>query len=279
MGSSGEQNGVRWSIEGRVAQVVLDLPPVNIVGADLIVGLSALLPALAGAEVTVAVFRSADPDFFLMHGDVELLVKVPASEPVEAVEPNIAAALFQQLHTAPYLTIGVVDGAARGGGCELLSALDLRIGTPRTVIGQPEVPMGILPGAGGTSRWPHIAGRARALEVILTGRDLDAEEAFAVGWLDDLVAVEELDARVDALATRVGAMPPASVAAVKRVVDRSLRDGVVDSTLTAETDEMGRLTAAGAHIEPMRRFLAAGGQTREAETGSVEPLIEAMLRG
>ncbi len=275
----GESHGVRWEIDGRVARVVLDLPPVNIVGADLIVGLHSLLPALAEAEVTVAVFRSADPDFFLMHGDVEMLVQVPASEPVEATEPNIAAALFQQLHTAPYLTIGAIDGAARGGGCELLSALDIRIGTPRTVIGQPEVPMGIIPGAGGTTRWPHIAGRARALEIILTGRDLDAEEALAVGWLDELVAVDELDARVDALAARVGAMPPASVAAAKRVVDRSLRDGVVDSTLAGETDEMGRLTASGAHIEPMRRFLAAGGQTREAETGSVEPLIEAMLRG
>jgi enoyl-CoA hydratase/carnithine racemase len=208
-----------------------------------------------------------------------MLVQIPASDPVEATEPNIAAALFQQLHTAPYLTIGAVDGAARGGGCELLSALDLRIGTPRTVIGQPEVPMGIIPGAGGTTRWPHIAGRARALEIILTGRDLDADEALAVGWLDELVPVDELDARVDALAERVGAMPPASVAAAKRVVDRSLRDGVVDATLTAETDEMGRLTAAGAHTEPMRRFLAAGGQTRDAEAGSIEPLIEAMLRG
>ena len=273
----GESHGVRWTIDRRVARVVLDLPPVNIVGADLVVGLSALLPALAEAEVTVAVFRSADPDFFLMHGDVEMLGAMPPSEPVEATEPNIAAALFQQLHTAPYLTIGVIDGAARGGGCELLSALDIRIGTPRTVIGQPEVPMGIIPGAGGTTRWPHLAGRAKALEIILTGRDLDAGEALAVGWLDELVAIDQIDARVDALAARVGAVPPASVAAAKRVVDRSLRDGIVDATLTAETDEMARLMAAGAHVEPMRRFLAAGGQTREAEVGSIEPLLDAML--
>ena len=84
--TTGEANGVRWTIEGAVARVVLDLPPVNIVGGDLIVGLSALLPALADAEVAVAVFRSADPDFFLMHGDVELLVQIPASDPVTATE-------------------------------------------------------------------------------------------------------------------------------------------------------------------------------------------------
>lgn len=275
----GESHGVRWTVEGRVAQVVLDLPPVNIVGLDLVIGLSELVPALAGAGVTVAVFRSADPDFFLMHGDVERIVAVPPSEPVAATEPNVVAALLQQLHTAPYLTIGVVDGAARGGGCEVLSALDLRIGTPRTRIGQPEVPMGILPGAGGTTRWPWLVGRARALEIILTGRDLDADEALAVGWLDELVPVDEIDARVEALAARVGAMPPASVAAVKRVVDRSLREGISEEVLTAESDELGRLLAAGTHVEPMRRFLAAGGQTREAEAGSIEPLLRAMLEG
>ena len=103
MGSSGEQNGVRWTIEGRVAQVVLDLPPVNIVGADLIIGLSALLTALSEAEVTVAVFRSADPDFFLMHGDVEMLVQVPVSHyPRQAgrptgANPRVIARAFREL--------------------------------------------------------------------------------------------------------------------------------------------------------------------------------------
>jgi enoyl-CoA hydratase/carnithine racemase len=274
----GESGALRWTIDGPVARVVIDQPPVNIVGADLIVGLGALLPELAAAEVNVAVFRSADPDFFLMHGDVEMLVQVPASPPITATEPNIASVLFQQLHAAPYLTVGMIDGVARGGGCEFLSALDLRIGTPRTIIGQPEVPMGILPGAGGTTRWPWLVGRARALEVILTGRDLDAEEALAVGWLDELVPGDELDARVEGLVSRIAAVPHASIAAVKRVVDRSLTAGIGEEALTAETDEFGRLMAAGAHIEPMRRFLAAGGQTREAEVRSIDPLIEAMLR-
>ena len=275
----GDAGAMHWTVEGTVARVVIDQPPVNIVGADVVVGLHGLFADLEGHEINVAVFRSADPDFFLMHGDVELLAGVPASEPVAATEPNVAAALFQRLRTAPFLTVGVIDGAARGGGCEFLSALDLRIGTPRTVIGQPEVPMGILPGAGGTTRWPWIAGRARALELILTGRDIGAEEAVAIGWLDDRVPIGELDIHVDRLVARVAAVPHASIAAVKRVVDRSLAAGVGDEALTAESDELGRLLASGAHLEPMRRFLAAGGQTREGETGSIEPLIEAMLRG
>ena len=82
------------------------------------------------------------------------------------------------------MSIGVLDGAARGGGAEFLAALDLRYGSERAVLGQPEVAMGILPGAGGTARLPHLLGRGRALDVILTGRDVGAEEALRIGWLD-----------------------------------------------------------------------------------------------
>ncbi|HJS37164.1 MAG TPA: NADP-dependent malic enzyme, partial [Burkholderiales bacterium] len=140
------------------------------------------------------------------------------------------------------------------------SALDLRYGTPRTIIGQPEVPMGILPGAGGTSRLPRLLGRDRALEIMLTGRDVDATEALAIGWLTGLYAGDEIERIVMALARRVARMPAASVAAVKRVVDLSLGD--LRPVLTAETDAFGELTSSGAHLEPMRRFLEAGGAVK-----------------
>jgi enoyl-CoA hydratase/carnithine racemase len=134
--------------------------------------------------------------------------------------------------------------------------------------------MGILPGAGGTARLPHLLGRGRALDVILSGRDVDADEALRIGWLDAVHAREELDGVVRALAARIASMPPASVAAVKRVVDRSLAS--FDDGLVAETDAFGALTAAGLHIVRMERFLAAGGQTREAETTRWDALLEAM---
>jgi len=262
---------LRVTRTGGVVTVTIDIPPHNIVGADLVVGLFGLLPELEADEsVAVVVFRSADPDFFLMHGDVEALLAMPADDrPV--TEPNIAAALFERIHSAPYLTIGVVDGRARGGGCEFLSALDLRIGTPRTVIGQPEVPMGILPGAGGTVRMARLLGRAGALELVLSGRDVDAHEALAMGWLQAIVAD---DTEAAAWIDRFASLGRRSIAAVKHVVDAAL-----DADPGALIDESAALAAAiasGAHLGPMRRFLAAGGQTRDVETGPIDPLLEAM---
>jgi enoyl-CoA hydratase/carnithine racemase len=232
--------------------------------------------ATGAPTVRVLLFTSADPDFFLMHGDVNGILAMPTGGPApRATEPNVAAATFQRLAAAPVVSVGLVDGAARGGGAEFLSALDFRIGTPRTVLGQPEVAMGILPGAGGTSRLPRLLGRGRALDVILTGRDVGADEAVAIGWLDVVVPREELEPDGLAFARRIAALPPASVAAVKRVVDVSLAS--LTTALTAETDEFGRLIASGDHHEPMRRFLAAGGQTREGETTRMAEIVDAML--
>jgi len=259
---------------GAVVTVAIDIPPHNIVGADLVIGLFGLLPELEGDDdVSVVVFRSADPDFFLMHGDVEaILAGIPSDVPV--TEPNIAAALFERLHKSPFLTIGVVDGYARGGGCEFLSALDLRIGTSRTIVGQPEVAMGILPGAGGTVRMARLLGRAGALELVLSGRDVNANELVAMGWLQAIVPTEGLDAAVTEYVHQFSALSRGSVVAVKRVVDAALDHDV--AALVLESAELNAAMVGGNHIQPMQRFLAAGGQTREAETTSINPLLEAM---
>jgi enoyl-CoA hydratase/carnithine racemase len=266
---------LRWKVSAGVAEVVIDHPPTNLVDGSFIGALSTLLDELEGDEgARVVVFSSADPDFFLMHGDVRGILAIPPGEHVPATAPNVAAGLFERLHRSRLVSIGVVDGAARGGGAEFLAALDLRYGSEAAVLGQPEVAMGILPGAGGTARLPRLLGRARALEVILSGRDVHAEEALRIGWLDAVHPREQLADVARDLAHRIAAMPPASVAAVKRVVDCSLAS--LDDGLLAETDAFAALTAGGLHIVRMERFLEAGGQTREAETSDWSGLLDAM---
>jgi enoyl-CoA hydratase/carnithine racemase len=258
-----------------LAIVTIDHPPTNLVDGGFIGALIELLGRVEpDPEVRVLLFRSADPDFFLMHGDVEAILQMPTGQYAPQTEPNVAAATFERLTSGRLLTIGLLDGAARGGGCEFASALDLRLGSPRAVIGQPEVPMGILPGAGGTSRWPRIVGRGRALEILLSGRDVDAQEALEIGWLDRLVPAADLETQGLKLAEHIAAMPPDSIAAVKRVVDISL--GSLQPALVAESDAFAELTSKGHHQAPMRAFLAAGGQTREGETQHMNALLAAM---
>lgn len=267
---------MRVTLDGGVATVTIDHPPTNLVDGAFIGGLISLLDACDGDPlVRVVVFTSADPDFFLMHGDVEAILAAPPPSP-DVDRPNVAAAAFTRLQRARYVTIAAVDGAARGGGAEFCSAVDLRFGTPLTVLGQPEVPMGILPGAGGTARLPRLLGRSRALDVILTARDVAAAEALAIGWLDGVVPSPLLSEHVASVARRIATMPPAAVAAVKDVVDRSL-GGALDAALVAESGALARLMASGVHREPMTRFLAAGGQTREGESRSWPAIMEQLL--
>jgi enoyl-CoA hydratase/carnithine racemase len=259
-----------------VAVVTIDHPPTNLVDGAFIGNLIVVLDALeADDAIKVVVFQSADPDFFLMHGDVEAILAMPrAGAPAPVTEPNAAAAAFQRLSTSRLLSIGAVDGAARGGGAEFLLALDVRVGSPRTVVGQPEVPMGILPGAGGAARLPHVVGRSRALDLLLTARDVDAAEALEMGWLDAVIPSEQVRAYALAQALKVAAMPAASIASVKHVVNVTLARGV-DAGLLAESDAFVQLTALGAHEARMRRFLAAGGQTRAGETERMAEIMTA----
>jgi enoyl-CoA hydratase/carnithine racemase len=274
----GDFGVLRVVTEGAVAVATIDNPPTNLVGGPFIGALIALVDVLERAGTTkVIVFRSADPDFFLMHGDVEQLVNAPRRAYEPATAANIAASTFQRLRTSRVVSIGMIDGQARGGGAEFLTALDLRVGSERTVLGQPEVPMGILPGAGGTTRLPRLLGRSRALDIILTARDIDAQEALAIGWIDRLVPRADIESHTMALARHIARMPAASIAAVKRVVDISLRESDLADALTAETDALGELMANGTREINMRRFLDAGGQTREAELTRNAALIEAML--
>jgi enoyl-CoA hydratase/carnithine racemase len=261
---------------GPVMVVTIDHPPSNLVDGSFLAALADLLGSTeADDTIKVLVFGSADPDFFLMHGDVEAILRFPTGAYEPVTEPNAAASLFERLSRGRLVSIGVVDGAARGGGCEFLTALDIRLGSARTVISQPEVAMGILPGAGGTVRWPRLIGRGRALELLLTGRDVGADEAVAIGWLNALLPSHQLLDTAVELAQRIGAMPAQSIAAIKRVVNVSLTD--LHPSLTVESDEFGRLVAEGGHQEPMHRFLAAGGQTRDAETNRMEEVLRATI--
>jgi enoyl-CoA hydratase/carnithine racemase len=264
------------TVNGHVADVSIDHPPSNILDDQFTVALRDLLDRCeADPDVRVLLFHSADPDFFVMHGDARAFVPMQVAPGTEVAAPDPTAALLERLHRSRLVSIAAIDGAARGGGAELVSALDLRIGGPRTVFAQFEVAMGLLPGWGAPARLPHLLGRSRALDVLLTCRDVGAEEALAMGWLDRLVPSDRVLVEAGRVARRIGAMLAESIAAVKAVVDTAL-GGMADA-LVAESTMLTRLYAEGGHRSRVERFLAAGGQERDAERDGFEGLVQRMI--
>lgn len=264
------------TVDGHVADVSIDHPPSNIFDGQFTVALRDLLDRCeADPDVRVLLFHSADPDFFVMHGDARAFMAPQVAPATEVAAPDPTAALLERVHRSRLVSIAAIDGAARGGGAELVSALDLRIGGPRTVFEHFEVAMGLLPGWGAPARLPHLLGRSRALDVLLTCRDVGAEQALAMGWLDRLVPSDRVLVEAGRVARRIGAMLAESIAAVKAVVDTSL-GGIADA-LVAESTMLTRLTAEGGYRARTERFLAAGGQARDAERDGFEGLVQAMI--
>lgn len=184
MTTSEEFGPLRMELDSGVAVITIDHPPTNLVDGAFVLALVDLLDRCEPDDaVRSVVFLSADADFFLMHGDVEAILHGPSR--IDAGAAGFAAATFERASTSRLFTVAALDGAARGGGAEFAAALDVRLGTPRAIVGQPEAMMGILPGAGGSARLPRLLGRSRALRLILTGADLDAGQALTVGWLDE----------------------------------------------------------------------------------------------
>jgi enoyl-CoA hydratase/carnithine racemase len=172
--------------------------------------------------------------------------------------------MVDRFRTMPVATIAVVEGIARGGGCEMISSFDMRIAARgRAVFAQPESLIGIIPGGSGTQRLPRLVGRARALEIVLGGADLDADTADRWGLVNRALPPDEVWPFVDALAARIASLPAVVVAEAKAAVAGAEPDPVPG--LRAEWQRFTRCLADPQAADRMERFLAAGGQTPPVE--------------
>ena len=193
-------------VAGRVATVTVDNPPINLITLQLYAELSALSRELqADPDLTVVVLRSANPEFFLAHFDVEAILRFPTDGDAHYnPELNDYHQMCERFRTMDKVTIAQIEGRVGGGGSELAASFDMRFGVRgKTIVNQMEVPLGILPGGTGTQRLPRLVGRARAMEIVLGGDDLDAETAERWGYLNRIFEPGEIGPRVEALAKRI----------------------------------------------------------------------------
>src|SRR4029453_11901494 len=147
----------------------------------------------------------------------------------------------------PRGVMGAISGFALGGGCELALACDLRVASERAKLGQPEILLGIIPGGGGTQRLARLVGPARAKDLILTGRQVDADEALRIGLVDRIVPHEEVNARALDLAAELARGPVVAHGLAKQAVDQGL-----DRPLAGALDLESELFVAGSAPEAPR---------------------------
>jgi enoyl-CoA hydratase/carnithine racemase len=256
---------IEIDIEAGVLTATLDNPPINLITLPLF-GELIRLGAQVGDDddVRVLVMKSANRDFFLAHFDVEAIMQLPTDDEARRSPDNVYHQMCERFRTMEKVTIAQVEGRVGGGGSELISAFDMRFGVRgRTVVNQMEVSIGILPGGGGTQRLPRMLGRARALEIILGGGDLDADTAERWGYLNRAFAPQEIEPFVSGLARRIAGYPVEALKLAKRSVDCAelpLAEGLVEEAYFFDT-----LLRTEDAKRTMRRFLEIGGQTREGE--------------
>jgi enoyl-CoA hydratase/carnithine racemase len=244
---------VTWSTHAPGIWVVtMERPPANALGLPILDGLHALCDAAEQAgDVKVVVISSALQGFFAAGADIKHLKTVDAASFMSYGERMRTA--NDRITAAPFLSVAAVDGLALGGGLELAMACTLRVAGPGAKLGLPEVKLGLIPGAGGTQRLPRLVGRGRALDIMLTARQVLADEAYRIGLVDRLTDGSALDAALTLAEELVGPSLPAQLAVVRTVDaadDLPLTDG-----MQFEADEEQGLFEHGEAAEGITAFI------------------------
>jgi enoyl-CoA hydratase/carnithine racemase len=244
---------VTWNKDGAIIEIVLDRPPANALGLEIIEGLHSAMDYAEAADAKVIVVASAVDGFFAAGADIK---HMSAVDPALFREYGDALrGALERLAALPIISVAAIEGLALGGGLELAMACTLRVAAAGARLGLPEVKLGLIPGGGGTQRLPRLVGRGRALDIMLTGREVDADEAFWIGLIDRF-AEPGNTARAAAwqLAHELAAAStPAQLAVVRTVnaaYDRPLRDG-----LGYEVEQIQQLFERGEAVEGLTAFV------------------------
>ena len=213
-GASAAQFNVDRTYTGRWT-ITFNNPPINMFLPSTIDELRALMTELeADPSVKVVVFQSANPDFFTAHLDV-----AKAAERPEVL--GLWRDFVLRLSSTPVVSIAKVRGRTRGIGNEFVLACDMRFASRQNALfGQPEIGVGLVPGGGALEWLPRLVGRSRALEVVLSGDDFDADIAERYGWVNRSLDNDNLDSFVDTLALRLASFDRETLSAAKAQINR-----------------------------------------------------------
>jgi enoyl-CoA hydratase len=246
---------VRLEVDGGIGTLRLDRPPMNALNRACAKEIVVAARQAAQRDEIRAVIVYGGEQVFAAGADVKEMAAAPAEQLGE-----LAAELSSSFATVadiPKPTVAAITGFALGGGCELALCCDRRIAAEDAKIGQPEILLGIIPGAGGTQRMSRLIGPSRAKELIYTGRFVRAGEALQMGLVDEVVAPGEVYAAARRWAEQFVAGPARALAAAKAAIDDGL-DVELSEGLRLEGEAFAALAHTEDRVTGMRSFLERG---------------------
>jgi enoyl-CoA hydratase len=248
-----------FDVRDALATITVNRPDkLNALNATVIAELGdAAARITAESEIKGAILTGAGPKAFVAGADIG---EIAAQGPVDGKRRSLEGQrVFRALERCGKPVVAAVNGFALGGGCELAMACHLRVASESARFGQPEVKLGIGPGYGGTARLPRLVGRGRALELLLTGQMIDAQEAWRIGLVNRVVSGDRLIAESEGLLRTILENGPLAVRACLEAVDTGLDTGL-DEALVLEANLFGLLSGTA----DMREGTAAFGEKRKA---------------
>ena len=238
-----------------VGTIRLDRPKVNALNAQVAREIAGAVDAARGDERVKAVVVYGGERVFAAGADIKEMADLDAVSMYRYI--GEFQDVFTRLERLPVVTIAAINGYALGGGCELSLACDFRVCAEDAKLGQPEIQLGVIPGAGGTQRMPRLIGVGRAKDIIFSGRMVDADEALRIGLVDSVVpAADVLDAATK-LAGRFARGPSVALAAAKQAIQGGM-EADISSGLLIERQAFAALFASEDQKIGMRSFVEQG---------------------
>ncbi len=209
---------VSVEVHESVATILLQRPPMNALNLQMQREIRSAAEEIGARTDVGAVIVYGGPKVFAAGADIKEMADMSYQDMLLASVGLQSA--FTAVARIPQPTIAAVTGYALGGGCELALCCDLRIAASDAKLGQPEILLGIIPGAGGTQRLPRLVGVSRAKDLVFTGRHVAADEALEIGLVNRVVAADDVYATAQELAARLAKGAPLALRAAKEAIDR-----------------------------------------------------------
>jgi len=246
---------VSVTVDDGVATILLDRPPMNVLSIQMQDELRAAAVDVGQRADVAAVVVYGGPAVFAAGADVKEMAAMSYAD--MAARSAALQACFTAVAHIPKPVVAAITGYALGGGCELALATDFRVCADNAKLGQPEILLGIVPGAGGTQRLPRLVGPARAKDLIFTGRFVGANEALAIGLVDQVVPPDDVYTAAVARATTFVGGPRLALRAAKEAIDSGL-DVDLDTGLAIERMQFSALFATDDRAIGMQSFAEHG---------------------